>query len=81
MRLTQIFRQAQKSLIVMNAHAVNRGELPDLQQKDRDFFFLKRSSPDAVAETIEELRPGAPPAQLDGRRTLGRSGSLTHKKI
>ena len=54
-RLTQIFRQAQKSLIVMNAHAVNRGELPDLQQKDRDFFFLKRSSPDAVAETIEEL--------------------------
>lgn len=54
-RLTEIFRQAQESLIVMNAHRVNRGEQPDLTAKDRDFFFLRRRSEDAVAQTIAEL--------------------------
>ena len=45
-RLTEIFRQAQQSLIVMNAHAVNRGELPDLSRKDRrTFFFMRRQKP------------------------------------
>ena len=53
--LTEIFRQAQQSLIVMNAHAVNRGELPVLTAKDRDFFFMKRRSPEAVVQTIAEL--------------------------
>lgn len=53
--LTDIFRQAQESLIVMNAHAVNHGELPILTAKDRDFFFMKRHSPDAVVQTITEL--------------------------
>ena len=38
-RLTEIFRQAQESLIVMNAHAVNHGELPDLSRKDRDLLY------------------------------------------
>ncbi len=54
-QLTEIFRQARESLIVMNAHAVNRGELPVLTAKDRDFFFLKRRSADAVVQTICEL--------------------------
>lgn len=54
-RLTEIFRQARKSLIVMNAHAVNQGQMPKLDAKDRDFFFLKRSSAAAVVETIREL--------------------------
>lgn len=53
--LTEIFRQAQESLIVMNAHAVNHGELPVLTAKDRDFFFLKRRSPDDVVQTISDL--------------------------
>ena len=53
--LTEIFRQAQQSLIVMNAHAVNRGELPVLTVKDRDFFFMKRRTPEAVVQTIAEL--------------------------
>ncbi len=39
--LEKIFRQAAQSLIIVNAHAVLRGEMPDLTQKDRDFFFLK----------------------------------------
>ena len=54
-RLTQIFRQAQKSLIVMNAHAVNQGELPQLTATDRDFFFLRRRDPAAAVRTIQEL--------------------------
>ena len=54
-RLTEIFRQAQQSLIVMNAHAVNRGELPVLTATARDFFFMKRRAPDAVVQTIAEL--------------------------
>ena len=37
-RLTEIFRQAQQSLIVMNAHRVNRGEMPQLRDVKNDFF-------------------------------------------
>jgi len=54
-RLTEIFRQAQESLIVMNAHAVNRGELPVLTVKNKDFFFMRRVDPAAAVETIREL--------------------------
>ncbi len=54
-RLTEIFRQARESLIVLNAHAVNEGRLPVLTAKDRDFFFLKRRTAAAVAETICDL--------------------------
>lgn len=54
-RLTEIFRQAQESLIVMNAHAVNRGELPVLTATDRDFFFMKRRSAEQVVQTIAAL--------------------------
>lgn len=54
-RLTEIFRQAQESLIVMNAHAVNQGVLPNLTVKNKDFFFLKRRSAEEVVMTIREL--------------------------
>ena len=53
--LTEIFRQAQQSLIVMNAHAVNRGELPVLTAKDRDCFFLRRRAPAQLVQTVCEL--------------------------
>ena len=51
-RLTEIFRQAQESLIVMNAHKVNHGELPELRDVKNDFFFLNSASEEAVAQTI-----------------------------
>ena len=54
-RLTEIFRQAQQSLIVMNAHAVNHGELPDLSRKDKDFFFMRRRSAESLVQTVQEL--------------------------
>ena len=53
--LTEIFRQAQNSLIVTNAHAINRGELPRLDVKDNDFFYLTRESDRDIALTIADL--------------------------
>lgn len=54
-RLTEIFRQAQKSLIVTNAHAINRGELPRLNVKDNDFFFMPRSEDASITATVAQL--------------------------
>ncbi len=54
-RLTEIFRQAQQSLIVMNAHRVNNGEMPNLRDVKNDFFFLRCASEEAVGQTIEGL--------------------------
>ena len=54
-RLNEIFRQAQKSLIVTNAHKINTGEMPRLDVRDNDFFFMKRDGDRAIATTIIEL--------------------------
>lgn len=54
-RLSKIFRQAEESLIVTNAHAINRGEMPRLDVKDRDFFFMPRESDAQVASTVASL--------------------------
>ena len=54
-RLTEIFRQAQESLIVMNAHRVNQGLMPDLKTRNSDFFFLPCHSEEEVAQTIVSL--------------------------
>ena len=53
--LNEIFRQAQESDIVMNAHAVNRGEMPQLANNKKDFFFLNRRSSDEVISTVADL--------------------------
>lgn len=54
-RLTEIFRQARESLIVMNAHAVNNGQMPKLDAKDQDFFFMRRMGAESVVQTVCEL--------------------------
>ena len=54
-RLTEIFRQAQESLIVMNAHSVNAGTMPELRNRKSDFFFLPCRSEEEVAQTIQGL--------------------------
>ena len=54
-RLTEIFRQAQESLIVMNAHAVNAGNMPELRNRKSDFFFLPVRSEEEAAQTIQGL--------------------------
>ena len=64
-RLTEIFRQAEKSLIVVNAHRVNAGEMPLLGAGDEaeartepggaDFFFIERRDPEEVLATLVHL--------------------------
>ncbi len=54
-RLGRIFRQAQESLIVVNAHRINFGEMPDLSRRDSDFFYLARSHAELTAQTIADL--------------------------
>jgi exodeoxyribonuclease V alpha subunit len=57
-RLTEIFRQAQASKIVVSAHRINHGELPDLDTPagaNTDFFFIGRDDPEAARQTIIEL--------------------------
>ncbi|MGD0916540.1 MAG: ATP-dependent RecD-like DNA helicase [Thermodesulfobacteriota bacterium] len=58
-RLTEIFRQAQKSMIVVNAHRVNQGEFPILKEIDRkessDFFFVEEEDPEKILNKIVTL--------------------------
>lgn len=54
-RLTEIFRQAQQSLIVMNAHRVNQGLPPELRNVKSDFFFLRCRSEQEVADVVRDL--------------------------
>ena len=54
-RLTEIFRQDEKSMIVYNAHRINRGESPRLNAKGSDFFFERASSPSDAANRIVTL--------------------------
>lgn len=54
-RLTEIFRQAEESMIVVNAHRINSGEYPYLNRKDKDFFFILRNSAEDIVRTIVEL--------------------------
>lgn len=55
-RLTRIFRQAQTSRIVMNAHAINAGQFPNISNgKQTDFFFIKAEDADSIPGLIVSL--------------------------
>lgn len=54
-RLTEIFRQSEQSLIISNAHRINDGVLPILDRKDADFFYLPRETEEGIASTIVDL--------------------------
>ncbi len=69
-RLTRIFRQARESLIVVNAHRVNQGQMPILTERDRDFFFIEESEPDKILRTIVSLCAKRLPEKL-GELGLG----------
>ncbi len=60
-RLTKIFRQAEESDIVMNAHRIHAGEHPVLDNKSKDFFFMQRSDADQIiANTIRLVQTRLP---------------------
>ena len=54
-RLNEIFRQGKESMIIVNAHKINSGELPYLNKKDGDFFFDSRENIDDILKTIIDL--------------------------
>ncbi len=54
-KLTEIFRQAKESLIVVNAHKINKGEYPCCNEKDKDFFLLRKKSEKEMLETMKSL--------------------------
>lgn len=54
-RLTEIFRQAQESMIIVNAHRINNGIMPHLNLKDKDFFFVPRNNAEGVVRTVTDL--------------------------
>ena len=57
-RLREIFRQAEESLIIVNAHRINNGEYPAANEKDRDFFIMRKQTEEAILQTITELFSG-----------------------
>lgn len=54
-KLEEIFRQAQESCIVTNAHKIVHGEMPDLTQKNNDFFFFQRLESTLAVDTVIDL--------------------------
>ena len=65
--LTKIFRQASESDIVVNAHRINRGEPVTLDNKSRDFFFLKRYDADVIIRVIIALIQEKLPRYVEAR--------------
>lgn len=54
-KLTEIFRQAKESLIVVNAHKINRGEYPDCNEKGKDFFMMRQKTEKDMLQLIKDL--------------------------
>lgn len=54
-KLREIFRQAEESMIIVNAHKINNGEKPVLNNKDKDFFFVTRNTAEDIVKTIVDL--------------------------
>ena len=65
--LTKIFRQASESDIVVNAHRINQGEPVTLDNKSRDFFFLKRYDADVIIRVLIALIQEKLPRYVEAR--------------
>ena len=55
MCLTQIYRQSEDSLIIVNAHEINNGKMPKLDNRSKDFFFERRENNDEVLQSIIDM--------------------------
>lgn len=53
--LDEIFRQAEESMIVVNAHRINKGKMPIVNEKDKDFYFIGEPNTQRILETIISL--------------------------
>jgi exodeoxyribonuclease V alpha subunit len=68
-RLTEIFRQAKESMIVVNAHQINKGEYPSCNSKGTDFFLLRENGEKSVLETVKSLCTDRLPAYFTDMTT------------
>lgn len=66
-RLNKIFRQASQSDIVVNAHKINEGKEVILDNKSRDFFFLKRYDADVIISVVIQLIKQKLPKYVDAK--------------
>lgn len=57
-KLREIFRQAEESLIVVNAHRINNGEYPEANESDKDFFLMSRENDNDILDSVKELISG-----------------------
>ena len=64
-KLTHIYRQDENGRIIVNAHKINAGEMPDLHNTGRDFFFLRSDSASQTADTVVGLVTERLPAFLN----------------
>ncbi|MBO4234933.1 MAG: ATP-dependent RecD-like DNA helicase [Firmicutes bacterium] len=72
-RLTEIFRQAEESLIVVNAHRINKGEYPYVNEKGKDFFFMETNGDSAISDLVVDLVERRLPAyysELDPKKDI-----------
>lgn len=81
--LTEVFRQAQESHIILSAHRIVQGVVPETGYKEGDFFFMAKATEEEVARTVQELCERRLPARygysvFDGLQVLcpGRKGFL-----
>ena len=64
-KLTEVFRQAAQSRIITAAHAINRGEMPELKSpQDADFYFLERNTGEDIQRTVVEFVRDRVPARF-----------------
>ena len=75
-RLTEIFRQDESSMIVWNAHLINGGKMPILRTRDTDFFFERKALQSEAARTIAELLTTRLPKYLGFPRERWRDESV-----
>lgn len=54
-KLTEIYRQSEASLIAINAHSINKGEMPVLNKADKDFFFISKARSEEILNEIRNL--------------------------
>lgn len=54
-KLDEIFRQAEESMIVVNAHRINKGELPFLNEKEKDFYFIRENNSKHIVNIVIDL--------------------------
>jgi exodeoxyribonuclease V alpha subunit len=54
-KLNKVFRQAQESMITVNAHRINQGDMPQMNLKEKDFFFIPCDNASKISEIVADL--------------------------